>query len=272
MSIGASWRHREADEVEGFDAPLARPHLTVAYGGGGLFGIAYLMGVAEALIDNGVDLAAAPAIGTSAGSWAASALSLGIRWSTAISAIGDDVPRIPDPRSGRLRDIAARIFGEARAPSVGVVVCELPRLRRVVLKGADYPVADLVAASAAVPGLLSPHRIDGHRYVDGGVRSMTSADRCEAADNLLVITPLAGSMFGPAGRLMEQIMVREMRSWGLANPAGGLWLIRPNAAVAALARRPDQLFDRSRAMACYPVAYEQGKRIRQQWLEGDGPG
>ena len=253
--------------MEGFGAPLARPELTVAYGGGGLFGIAYLMGVAEALMDNGVPLAQASSIGTSAGSWAAAALSLGIRWSTAISAIGDDVPRIPDPRSGRLRDIATRIFGEARAPSVRVVVCELPRLRRVVLNGADYPVADLVA----VPGLLSPHRIDGHRYVDGGVRSMTSADRCDAANNLLVITPMAGSMFGPAGRLMEQIMVREMRSWGLANPAGGLWLIRPNAAVAALARRPDQLFDRSRAMACYPVAYEQGRKIRQQWLEGDGP-
>jgi predicted acylesterase/phospholipase RssA len=250
---------REAGKVEGLNVPLAQPHLTVAYGGGGLFGIAYLMGVAEALMDNGVALAAAPAVGTSAGAWAASAVSLGIRWATAISAIGDDVPRIPDPR------------GEARAPSVRVVVCELPRLRRVVLNGADYPVADLVAASSAVPGLLSPHRIDGHRYVDGGVRSMTSADRCHAAVNLLVITPMAGSMFGPAGRLMEQIMVREMRSWGLANPASGLWLIRPNAAIATLARRPDQLFDRSRAMACYPVAYEQGRRIRQQWLDGDGP-
>jgi predicted acylesterase/phospholipase RssA len=257
--------------VEGLDAPPTRPQLTVAYGGGGLFGIAYLMGVAEALMDNGVALASAPAVGTSAGAWAASAVSLGIRWSTAISAIGDDVPRIPDPRSGRLRDIATRIFGEARAPSVRVVVCELPRLRRVVLNGADYAVADLVAASSAVPGLLSPHRIDGHRYVDGGVRSMTSADRCETAANLLVIAPMAGSMFGPAGRLMEQIMVREMRSWGFANLASGLWLIRPNAAIAALARRPDQLFDRSRAMACYPVAYEQGKKIRQQWLDGDGP-
>ena len=66
--------------------------------------------------------------------------------------------------------------------------------------------------------MLSPHRIDGHRYVDGGVRSMMSADRCEAADHPLVITPKAGSMFGPAGRLMEQIMVREMRSWGSRIP------------------------------------------------------
>jgi NTE family protein len=119
--------------------------------------------------------------------------------------------------------------------------------------------------------LLAPHRIDGHRYVDGGVRSMASADRSVPADQLLVITPMAGSMFGPAGRLMEQILVREMKSWGLANPAGGLWLIRPNAAVAALARRPDHLFDRNRAMACYPIAYEQGRKIRQQWLDGDGP-
>ena len=82
------------------------------------------MGVAEALMDNGVALAAAPAIGTSA--------------------------------------------GEARAPSVSVVVCELPRLRRVVLNGADYPVADLVAASSSVPAC-------SHRTASTGIAMSTVA-------------------------------------------------------------------------------------------------
>ncbi len=138
------------------------------------------MGVAEALMDNGVALAAAPAIGTSA--------------------------------------------GEARAPSVSVVVCELPRLRP--LRGGRPPFG---------------HHAEGGFYV----RSSRTTD---------------GTNHGSRDAEL-----------GLANPAGDLWLIRPNAAVAALARRLDQLFDRSRAMACYPVAYEQGRKIRQQWLDGDGP-
>lgn len=244
----------------------SRPPLAVAYGGGGMLGIAYLMGVAESLLDGGVPLTDAPAIGTSAGSWAAACVALGIRWTTALGAIGDDFPRIPDPRVGRLREVAAHVFADARAPSIQVVVCELPRLRRVALRGGDHPVADLVAASSAVPALLAPHRIDGHRYVDGGVRSMVSADLAGAADNLLVIAPLAGPMFGPGGRLMERVLRREMRVWRDANPGGRLWLIRPNHAIAALARRPTQLFDPERTRACYPIAYEQGVGVRERWV------
>ena len=91
--------------TEGFHelVPNAPAPLACAYGGGGLFGIAYLLGVGEALVDGGVALGAAPAIGTSAGSWAAGALALGVRWHDAIDLIGDDIPRVPDPRSGRLK-------------------------------------------------------------------------------------------------------------------------------------------------------------------------
>lgn len=247
----------------------AQRPLALCFGGGGLFGIAYLLGVAEALGDGGIDLSQAPSIGTSAGSWAAGALRLGVRWEQAIEIIGHDVPRLPDPRKGRLKEVAAEIFGERRAPGMRAVVCALPRLRRVVLDGADYPLADLVAASSAVPGLLAPHRLGGTLYVDGGVRSMVSADRADPAQNLLVLAPIAGPMFGPAGLLAERVMRREVGHWERANPGGHFWLIRPNRAIAGLARMPNNLFELDRAKRCYDLAYAQGTGILRRWREGN---
>jgi hypothetical protein len=246
--------------------------LACAYGGGGLFGIAYLLGVGEALVDGGVDLGGAPAIGTSAGSWAAAALALGVRWQDAIDEIGDDIPRLPDPRSGRLRRVATEIFDDRRVPTMRAVVCSLPRLRRVVLSGADHPVSDLVAASSAVPGMLAPHRVAGHRYVDGGVRSMASADLADPAASLLVMAPIAGPMFGPAGRLAERVLRREMGEWQRRNPDGRLWLIRPNRAIAELASRPDQLFEPDRARRAYDLAYAQAAGILSRWNDTYGNG
>ncbi len=249
-------------------APVAP--VAAAYGGGGLFGIAYLLGVGEALVEGGVDLGVAPAIGTSAGSWAAGALALGVRWHDAIDAIGGDIPRLPDPRPGRLKKVAMEIFGDRRAPSVRAVVCSLPRLQRVVLSGADHPISDLVAASSAVPGMLAPHKVGGRRYIDGGVRSMASADLADRAENLLVMAPIAGPMFGPAGRLAERVLRREMREWRQHNPAGNLWIIRPNHAIAELAGRPDQLFDADRAKRVYDVAYQQATGILSRWGDAYG--
>lgn len=244
-----------------------RQPLAVCFGGGGLFGIAYLLGVSEALEDGGVKIGAAPAIATSAGTWAAAALELGIRWEQAVGVIGGDVPRLPDPRAGRLRSVAAEIFGERRAPGMRAVVCSIPKLRREVLSGADYPAADLIAASSAVPGLLAPHRVGGTLYVDGGLRSMVSADRADAADNLLVLAPIAGPMFGPAGALAERVLRREVMHWQEANPSGRFWLIRPNRAIAGLARLPMNLFDLDRARRCYELAYAQGSGILRRWQD-----
>ena len=242
-----------------------RTPLAVCFGGGGLFGIAYLLGVAEAFVDGGVPLGSAPAIGTSAGAWAAGALHLGVRWEEALEAVGDDVPRLPDPRPGRLRRAASLAFGERRAPGIRVVVCSVPRLRRVVLRGEDHPLADLVAASSAVPGLLAPQRINGTRYIDGGVRSMVSADLADGADHLLVLAPIAGPMFGPAGRLAERVLRREMDVWQAAHPTGQLWLVRPNHAIASLARLPTRLFDLDTARRCYDLSYAQGAGVLRRW-------
>jgi NTE family protein len=49
-----------------------------------------------------------------------------------------------------------------------------------------------VAASCALPGVFAPVTIDGHRYMDGGVRSVTNADLARGCKTALVLAPTAG--------------------------------------------------------------------------------
>jgi NTE family protein len=246
-------------DVDGTPRALAVPHpLSVVYGGGGVFGIAYGAGVAHGLIATGVPVGSAPALGTSAGSWVASIVALGLRYE---DFAGLDVPSIPNRRPGVLADLARTVFGEARHPLVAVsAVCVTTR-RRHILDGAQYPLADLVAASSAVPGLLPPHRIDGRLYVDGGMWSVTSVDAAAEADHVIVVAPLAGAAMGPVGGGAGFLLGRELRTWRRRHPDHRVTLIRPNHEIARHARwSPLALFDGRRARKVYPLAYEQGLR------------
>ena len=51
-------------------------------------------------------------------------------------------------------------------------------------------LADAVAASCAVPLVLPPMTVNGRRYVDGGVRSVTNADLAVGCDRVVVIAPV----------------------------------------------------------------------------------
>jgi NTE family protein len=53
--------------------------------------------------------------------------------------------------------------------------------------GAGLVVA--VAASCAVPGVWPPVTIDGHRYMDGGVRSADNADLAQGYDRIVILSP-----------------------------------------------------------------------------------
>jgi len=110
--------------------------LAGAFGGGGLFGIGYAMGILDGLREQGIDLSTAPMVGTSAGSWAAAATALGVGYEQ-LAAL--DVPRFPNPRSGVLSNSAQRVFGNAMRANVRAIACALPRLRRTELDGAKFP-------------------------------------------------------------------------------------------------------------------------------------
>ncbi len=231
--------------------------LAGVFGGGGLFGIGYAMGVVDGLRSRGLDLTGCPMLGTSAGSWAAAATALGIPF---IELISLDVPKFPNPRPGILAASAREVFGDATSNHVRVVVTEIPRLRRVVLSGAEIPLAELVAASSAVPGLLAPQVINGIRFVDGGVRSGVSVDLADAAELLVVVTPLAGAMFGPFGRFVEGRTNKEQAMWSEKN-RGRFLEFSPSKKTAGVARRPQHLFDHDRAVEAYHHGVQEAQSI-----------
>ncbi len=86
-------------------------------------------------------------------------------------------------------------------------------LRRMVFGRDLWPsLADAVHASCSIPGYFRPVRIQGHRYVDGGVRSPTNADvleRQEDLDLVIVVSPMSGHDLGALGRLDRQGVVRR---------------------------------------------------------------
>lgn len=227
-------------------APSLSP-LAGVFGGGGLFGIGYALGVVDGLRERGIDLTGCPMLGTSAGSWAAAAAALSIPFEHLVSL---DVPRFPNPRAGVLATVAREAFGEATDSRVRVVATQLPRMKRVVLSGADYPLADLVAASSSVPGLLAPHLVGGKRYVDGGVRSGVSVDLADPALLLVVIAPLAGAMFGPFGKYVDRRTDAEQIEWSRHN-LGRFLEFSPRSTTAHIATRPHHLFDKARAIEAY---------------------
>jgi predicted acylesterase/phospholipase RssA len=231
--------------------------LSVAYGGGGLFAIAYGLGVVDAFRAAGVPIEGAEAIGTSAGSWVAACTAMNLSFDELCKF--PDVS-VPDLRVGRLLHAARDAFGASRACSVAATATSFWSGRRVLLRGRDHNLAEMVAASSAVPFLFAPVRVQGRLLVDGGLRSPVHADQAAPARHLLVVAPLAGHVCGPAGRAAEIVATREMRQWR-ASARSETHLVRPNRAIANLARTPWALFDYSIARQVYPMAYQQASEL-----------
>jgi predicted acylesterase/phospholipase RssA len=247
--------------LEGVPSIVQRPHaLSMVYGGGGVFGIGYGAGVAQGLARSGIPVASAPSLGTSAGAWVASAVVLGLTYD---DFAGMQSPRLPT-RQPVLYEAALSLFGDSMHHLVAASAIHLRSRRRHILDGARYPLADLAAASSAVPGLFPPHDIGGRPYIDGGMWSATSIDAAVDAQQVIVVAPIAGSVMGPIGRMAGFLLARELQTWRNRNPGATIVMIRPNSAIARLAgRHPLALFDADRARQVYPLAVAQGL----QWGE-----
>lgn len=243
---------------------VRRHPLAMVYGGGGVFGVGYTAGVAAGLLAAGLPVREAPALGTSAGAWTAAALALGMTYD---DFAGFGTPRLPTRRVAALADLARQFFGEATDHRVAVSAVSLRSRRRHILDGGSYPLADLVAASSAVPGLLPPYPVDGRLYVDGGMWSAASVDAAAEADHVIVVAPLAGRVIGPLGAVAGFLLDRELRRWQERNPEATVTLVHPDRAMARVAGfHPWSLFDDARAREIYPMAVEQGAALGRDLL------
>jgi predicted acylesterase/phospholipase RssA len=225
--------------------------------GGGLFGIGYHLGVIDGLRANGVELRGVPLLGTSAGSWAAAATALDVSFETLDAS---NFSRWPNPRRGVLAAAARSVFGDAHHLDVTVAACALPGMERTLLHGADHCLADLVAASSAVPGLLAPHTVAGRRYLDGGVRSAASVDLAGPALTLIVIEPVSGGVLGPLGWAASRRTRDEISTWRDSHH-GTVVHITPDRELSATVRWPHQLFDRGLSRRAYAAGQRQGRQL-----------
>jgi NTE family protein len=66
------------------------------------------------------------------------------------------------------------------------------------------PLIDAVAASSAVPMVWPPITINGHHYIDGGVRSIANADLAAGCGRVVVLAPMPASL-RRSGRISEQL-------------------------------------------------------------------
>ncbi|MEA2628802.1 MAG: hypothetical protein QOJ10_1262 [Chloroflexota bacterium] len=71
-------------------------------------------------------------------------------------------------------------------------------------RDSGVPLADAVAASCAVPIVWPPITIGGHRYIDGGVRSIANADLAAGCDRVVVLAPVSVAL-RPSGRISKQL-------------------------------------------------------------------
>lgn len=231
-------------------------HIAVL-GGGGLYGIAYNLGVAEALMRNGHPLAAADTfIGTSAGTWAGAAIAQGVTFDELAATIEPHLRVAPQIRTGGMAELARLMFGNTRDQRVIGVAAALPNLRRVRLHGDRCDLADLIAASSSVPGGVPPHRIGRMLLIDGGVRSNTSVDLADHAGHLTVIVPVGETVFGPIGRKHARKLDAELAAWKARNPGARIDVHAATAEHTTAITRPWHLFDVARARDAYTVAYE----------------
>jgi len=94
--------------------------------------------------------------------------------------------------------------------------------RREALGRRGAPVTDVsraVRASCAIPGFFAPVRINGRRYVDGGVWSVSNLDLLagRGLDLVICINPMSSlegrSYEGPVDRFTGAVHRLERRAW-----------------------------------------------------------
>jgi NTE family protein len=141
-----------------------------------------------------------------------------------------------------------------------------------VLFGPDHgvPLDAAVAASCAVPGIFPPVEIDGAHFVDGGVRSGTSADVLipRAPSHVLIVAPLSNPESPNLGAVMDRCMRSEMKL--LADAGIACYALVPDEADRA-AFGPNMM-DPSRQQAAREAGLDRGRREAgsaslEGWLE-----
>jgi NTE family protein len=115
-----------------------------------------------------------------------------------------------------------------------------------------------VASSCSVPGFFPPITINGRRYMDGGMRSMTNADLAAGCDRVLILTlfiPPPDATDPRALRVRNQL---DSEVAAIEKEGGKAELLAPDADAQEVIGV--NLMDPSRAKDAADAGYAQGTR------------
>jgi NTE family protein len=132
------------------------------------------------------------------------------------------------------------------------------------LSAADrVPLAAAIAASCAVPGMFPPISLAGSRYLDGGVRSGTSADLllADAPEQVLVVAPMSGALPG-IGALAERCLRDEVAQL----EGGGSRVVAVLPDASDLEAFGGNLMDPSRATPARAAGASRGRALARTAL------
>ena len=136
-------------------------------------------------------------------------------------------------------------------------------------RDSGVPIELAVAASCAVPGLFPPVTIKGARYMDGGVRSGTSADLASGHQVVLIVAPMGAKADG-IGRIMRHHLDAEAETLRAAGSA--VEVVLPDA--ASLEAFGPNMLDPTRGKEAAAAGVRQGnaaaRQLRAVWAEATG--
>jgi NTE family protein len=132
-------------------------------------------------------------------------------------------------------------------------------------KASGIGLARAIASSCAVPGVYPPISFQGHRYIDGGMKSPTNADVAKGHALVVVVSVTSGAALPAAAAPFLRMFEREVQE--LRDSGSRVEVIAPDA-LSAESFGPN-LMDASRRPAAAESGLRQGKmeagRIRKFW-------
>jgi NTE family protein len=115
-----------------------------------------------------------------------------------------------------------------------------------------------IASSCSVPGFFPPITINGRKYIDGGMRSLTNADLAAGHDRVLILTLFEPppDATDPRAQRMRRLLDSELKA--IADAGGTPELLSPDEETKAVIGM--NLMDPSLAPAAADAGYAQGTR------------
>jgi NTE family protein len=132
-------------------------------------------------------------------------------------------------------------------------------------EAANVDLARAVASSCSVPGFFPPITINGCRYMDGGMRSITNADLAAGHDRVLILTLFEPPKDSDDPRAVRVREVLDAELDAIASKGGSSVVLAPDREAQAVIGI--NLMDPTRARDAADAGYAQGRRVADRVAE-----